>query len=198
MTEKTGAGARARSVALVLVGLLLGGAGAVTTAAAWRDDVFLGAEATPSTFDIQARTGTVDRHPTDPDIAPVWTPGAWYDVGLPGDPDTLVVPIVAPTVGDLHPLTSYAVPIELCNDGDVDGEIAEAIITTDTGLVELTSIDVDTIDVGTTIPADSCASDGAAEPLFGWIQFTTTDFGHDLDGSAGQFSIQISVVGVQP
>ena len=161
-------GARARLVALASVGLLLGGAGAATTAAAWTDEVVFGGTAAPSTLDVQARTGSLDPASGPPDgEAGTWVPGPWFDQGLLGDPDTIDVPIVTPTVTDMHPTTSYAAPIELCDAGDVDAEITSAVITTDTTVVDLTSVNVDTIDVGSIIPADSCASGGAGTPLFG-------------------------------
>ena len=170
-------GKRRRILGVVLASLLLGGIGAAATAAAWVDETHYTATAAASSFDIQARTSA---------------DGEWLDVGLPGDPDTDLPgnEIVLDGIEDALPGTSYAVPIFLCNAGGVDGVIADAEITETGTLVDLASINVDTISIGTVLPANSCND---TDQVSGFIQLTTrTDWG---DGRAGTIdTIRIRII----
>lgn len=177
--------ARAR---LLLAALLLGGIGAAITTAAWNDVAHLSAAAGASTFDIQGRFAADQ---------------AWQDVGLPGDPDTFEdgFEIAIPPVGDVLPAHSYVGDVFLCNSGGVDGRITaatlEEITTTtreggpaapDERLVEPGSIEVENIDVGTIIPANSCTPAVEPDPpddVEGIIHFSTNA---DFTGQYGHTS----------
>ncbi|KQQ93716.1 hypothetical protein ASF62_05785 [Leifsonia sp. Leaf325] len=161
---------------MVLASLVLGGIGAAATAAAWVDETHYTATAAASSFDIQART-SVD--------------GEWLDVGLPGDPDTDLAgnEIVLDGIEDALPGTSYAVPIFLCNAGGADGIIADAEIDVDGTLVDLASVNVDTISLGTVLPANSCND---TDQVAGFIQLTTiADWGAERSGILDVIRIRI-------
>ena len=170
-------GVRLLSLRYVLTAIALIGIGAAVTAAAWVDDVSFGANAQAASFDIQARTSAL---------------GDWQDVGLPGDPDSALPgnEIVLDGIEDAHPGTSYAVPVYLCNNGTIDGKIASAEISVDGTLVDLASVNVDTISIGTVLPANSCND---TDQVSGFIQLTTrTDWG---DGRAGTIdTIRIRII----
>ncbi len=145
------------AVRLALTCVVVAGIGVAMTAAAWTDQDRLTATARSSSYDIQARTSAT---------------GPWQDVGLPGDPDTDVPgsEIVIPPIEGALPGTSYAVPIYLCNAGDADGVLAAAEITNSGTLVDLASVNVDTISIGTVLPAGSCND---TDQITGYIQLTT-------------------------
>jgi hypothetical protein len=151
------AAATGRGTRLALTGIVVVGIGAAVTAAAWSDQNRFAAGARSSGFDIQARTSAT---------------GVWKDVGLPGNPDTDVPgnEIRIPPIAGALPGTSYAVPIYLCNAGDVDGVLSAAEISNTGTLVDLASVNVDTISIGTVLPANSCND---TDQVTGFIQLTT-------------------------
>jgi hypothetical protein len=179
---------------LVLAAVVLAGIGAAMTAAAWTDGAQFGATAGASTFDVQGRFA-VDAE--------------WEDVGLPGSPDTFEpgFEIVIPPVTDVLPDHSYAGDVFLCNAGDVDGRITAATLeelTTsaagvpiiDSRIVLDSSIEVEGIDVGTIIAANSCEPATVPDPandLHGIIHFTTESDFTGLYGSTSQIIIRIWV-----
>ena len=144
------------------------------TSAAWVDPATFGATAAGSTFDIQARFA-FDAN--------------WEDIGLPGSPDTFDdgFEVEIPPVADVLPGHSYVGDVFLCNAGDVDGRITNATldeVTTsrdggpslDLQLVTPGSIEVENINIGTIIPANSCTASTEPNPpndVEGTIHFTT-------------------------
>lgn len=163
-----------RAARLLLAGIALVGIGSAVTSAAWTDAVHHSASASASTYDIQARFA-LDQE--------------WQDIGLPGDPDTFDdgFEIAIPPILDVLPEHSYVGDVFLCNAGQVDGRITDAtleeITTTKTGpvspglrLVEPGSIEVENINIGTVIPANSCTPSSEPDPpndVQGIIHFTT-------------------------
>jgi hypothetical protein len=164
-----------RITGILAVGALTLGLTVGLTSAAWVDQVGFGAAAQGSTFDIQGRFAADQ---------------PWQDVGLPGSPDTFEdgFEIAIPPIADVLPAHSYVGDVFLCNAGDVDGHISNATLVeettsrdgTPTGpnlrLVEPLSIEVENIDVGTIIPANSCAPSTEPDPpndVEGIIHFST-------------------------
>ncbi len=159
------------------------------TSAAWVDLTQFGAPAAGSTFDIQARFA-FDAN--------------WEDIGLPGTPDTFEdgFEVEIPPVVDVLPAHSYVGDVFLCNAGAVDGRISDAtleeITTTKDGvpgvdlqLVEPQSIEVENINIGTVIPANSCTASTEPNPpndVEGIIHFTT------IDDFAGQYGSTTEIV----
>ncbi|MDY0909428.1 hypothetical protein [Microbacterium sp. CFBP9034] len=186
-----------RLTALVAAGALALGVSVGVTSAGWVDDVSLSAAAAGGTFDIQGR----------------FAAGAeWQDIGLPGDPDTFDdgFEIVIPPVVDALPAHSYVGDVFLCNAGDMDGRISFATleeVTTDRDgqplpdrrLIEPGSIEVDNIDIGTIIPANSCEPSSVADPandVPGVIHFTTNADFTGQYGSTSRIVIKIWVTSV--
>lgn len=172
---------------LAAAGALTVGLSVGMTAAAWVDTDRFTASATGSTFDVQARFAADQ---------------PWEDVGLPGDPDTFDpgFEVAIPPIFDVLPAHSYVGDVFLCNAGDVDGRITRAtldeVTTTRDGaplpgglrLVTPGSIEVEGIDLGTVIPANSCEPASVDDPpndLQGIIHFTTVD---DFTGQYGATS----------
>ncbi len=186
VSRKTSATGR-RLTGLVAVSALTLGLAVGVTSAAWVDDVNLAATASGGTFDIQARFAS---------------DAEWEDVGLPGDPDTFLpgFEVTIPPVADALPGHSYVGDVFLCNAGEMDGRITQAElieVTTDRDgeptpadqrLVTPGSIEVESIDVGTIIPANSCEPSSVPDPaddVEGLIHFTTVD---DFTGQYGSTS----------
>jgi hypothetical protein len=178
------------AVSALTLGLTIG-----LTSAAWVDQVGFATEAVGSTFDIQGRFASDQ---------------AWQDVGLPGDPDTFNpgFEIAIPPIIDALPAHSYVGDVFLCNAGDVDGRITQATldeVTTDRvgaplpgglRLVTPGSIEVENIDVGTVIPANSCEPSSVADPpndVEGIIHFTTVADFTGQYGSTSEIVIRIWV-----
>jgi len=188
------AGTGSRLTALLAAAALAVGLSAGVTSAAWVDDVSFGASAAGGTFDIQARFAQNSR---------------WEDVGLPGDPDTFNegFEIRIPPVRDALPAHSYVGDVFLCNAGAIDGRIIDATleeITTDRDdqqlpdirLIEPGSIEVENINVGTVIPANSCEPSSVNDPandVEGILHFTTTADFTGLYGSTSRLVIKIWV-----
>ncbi|MGI9822764.1 SipW-dependent-type signal peptide-containing protein [Agromyces sp. Marseille-Q5079] len=186
-----------RVARLLLVAIALGGVGAAVTTAAWSDTVQVASPIAASTFDIQARFAADSE---------------WEDVGLPGDPDTFEdgFEVAIPPISDVLPDHSYVGDVFLCNAGDVDGRIIratleeettsrEGIPTLDLRLVEESSIEVENIDLGTVIPANSCEPADVPDPVNdvqGIIHFTTIDDFTGQYGSTSQIVIKIWVISV--
>lgn len=188
-----------RITGLVAASALALGLSVGVTSAAWVDQASFGAAVTGGTFDIQVRTAS------DQD---------WADVGLPGTPDTFndgFEVAVAP-ISDVLPDHSYVGDIFLCNAGARNGRITDAtleeITTSRAGtrtspalqLVQPGSIEIENINVGTVIPANSCEPSSVADPPFdvqGIIHFTTiADFTGQY-GSTTRIVIKFSVTSDQ-
>ena len=181
--------------ALVTIALFGAGAGIGSTVAAWVDDTYLAATAEPATFDIWARFSEAN---------------PWEDVGLPGDPDSFVIPIELARYENVQPDHGYAGDVWLCNAGDVDGRITAAtLIETDPSgtpwvhLVVPGSIEVDGIDVGTVIPANSCPADPGPAPrgpldVYGVGHFQTVSDFTGLYGDESRILITITVESLVP
>jgi hypothetical protein len=185
------------------IGAFVVGIGAGVTSAAWVDQAsFSAAIASTGTFDIQGRFAESDeefrsRNSTAP----------WEDIGLPGNPDTYPpgFEIVIPPISDVLPGHSYAGDVFLCNAGSIDGVITGATLEEVTvnaqggasaPLVLVGSIQVTNIDVGTIIPALSCAPPSVQNPpndVEGVIHFTTVD---DFTGRYGATSSIVIRIGV--
>ncbi|UOE43817.1 hypothetical protein [Agromyces larvae] len=163
---------RALVAGLAVAATVVAVGGAVATTAAWNDQVSFGATAVASDagFDIRARTLV----PSDDGTGDLVL-GDWVDIGLPGNPDTDTFgeELVTAPVEGVQPDSNYAVPIYLCNAGDVDATIVDAELVTADVLVEQDSVNVDTISIGTVIPRNSCNDDD--DQVVGHIQFTTTE-----------------------
>jgi hypothetical protein len=192
-TESRAAGRRITgilAVSALTLGLTIG-----LTSAAWVDQLGFAAVAEGSTFDIQGRFAADQE---------------WQDVGLPGTPDTFDpgFEIAIPPIVDALPAHSYVGDVFLCNAGDVDGRITQATLdeltTTRDGvalpgglrLVLPGSIEVENIDVGTVIPANSCEPSSVADPpndVEGIIHFTTVDDFTGQYGSTSEIVIRIWV-----
>ena len=180
--------------AAIALGLSVG-----LTSAAWVDSTRFSATAAGSTYDIQGRFAA-----TQP----------WQDVGLPGNPDTFDdgFEIAIPPIHDVLPGHSYVGDVFLCNAGAVDGRITDAtlqeVTTTRDGapplpgglrLVNPGSIEVEAIDIGTIIPANSCEPASVADPandIEGIIHFTTVDDFTGQYGSTSKITIKIWVSSV--
>ena len=93
---------------IVLAGVAIVGVGAAVTTAVWTDDVFFGATATASSFDLQHAASAT---------------GPWSDDGVPGD--EAVVTITAAGLDTLSPSTTVDVPFYLCNVGTAAGTITD-------------------------------------------------------------------------
>jgi hypothetical protein len=196
--------ARWRGVAaLVGATAFLVGIGAGVTSAAWVDDVWLAATTRSSEFDIQARFGVNVEGET-----PGGSTAPWEDVGLPGNPDTYLpgFEVQIPPISDVLPGHSYFGDVFLCNAGDVDGVITNATLTETSvvagggaaprALVVVGSIEVDGIDVGTVIPANSCEPASVEDPVNdveGVIHFTTVDDFTGVYGATTTIVIRIEV-----
>lgn len=187
---------RAFVAALSTAAFAAAGIGVGSTVAAWVDDSFFQATATASSFDIWGRFNDQSN---------------WYDLGLPGDPDSFVVPILVGEYLNVQPSHGYAGDVYLCNAGDVDGVITAAVLsetqpdrTPWNHLVVPSSIQVEGIDVGTVIPAGSCPSDPnqhstpVANDVYGIIRFTTVDDFTGLYGDDSRILILITVQSVSP
>jgi hypothetical protein len=188
-----------RITGLVAVGALAVGLSIGLTSAAWVDQVGFGAAATGGTFDIQGRFAADQE---------------WQDVGLPGNPDTYDdgFEIAIPPISDVLPAHSYVGDVFLCNAGSVDGHISNATLVEETTerdgapsgpnlrLVEPLSIEVENIDVGTIIPANSCAPSSDPDPandVEGIIHFTTVSDFTGQYGSTTKIIIKIWVTSEQ-
>lgn len=162
---------------IALAGVAIAGVGAAITTAVWTDDVFFGATATASSFDLQHAAAAA---------------GPWSDEGVPGD--EAVVSISATGLDALSPSTTIGVPFYLCNVGTTAGTITA--ITTPvigdplgtTAGAELTAT-VTTPLVGATLPSDpSCAA-----PVVGTLQIVTTaDFPSDAQGESGEITFTVT------
>ncbi len=169
---------RRATLKLVLAGVAIVGVGAAITTAAWTDDVFFGATATASSFDLQGAAAST---------------GPWSDVGVPGD--EAVITIDAAGLDELSPSTTIDVPFYLCNIGTTAGTVT-AVSTPAIGDplgtaagAELTAT-VTTPLVGAALPSDpSCAA-----AVAGTLRVVTTAaFPSDAQGLSG--SITFSVTG---
>ncbi|MCS0500705.1 hypothetical protein [Protaetiibacter mangrovi] len=144
---------------LSLASIAVVGIGAAITIAAWTDDVYFGATATSSSFDLQGRVGA----------------GDWEDIGIPGETtETAPIELDVDAV-ELSPGVDVDLPFELCNVGTADGTITAISTPTlagelfDTAGAEVTAT-VDAPSVGTAVPSDpTCAS-----PISGNLNITTT------------------------
>ena len=194
---------RRRIIGLVAIGALVAGMSVGVTAAAWIDQAGFSAAASSSTFDIQGRFASHEAG-----LTPGGSTAPWEDVGLPGDPDTYPpgFEIDIPPISDVLPGHSYFGDVFLCNAGNIDGVITSATLEevttravggTDSPPLVLTgSIEVDGIDVGTTIPANSCEPATVQDPvndIEGVIHFTTVQ---DFTGRYGATSSIIIRIGV--
>ena len=109
----TGSGRRTRVLRVALAGIAILGIGAAITTAAWTDDVFFGADATASSFDLQGAP-----NPTGVACGPTLTYG---DVGLPGD--EAEIDITTTELGALSPDDVVVVPFCLYNAGSLSGTL---------------------------------------------------------------------------
>ncbi|MCS0500703.1 hypothetical protein [Protaetiibacter mangrovi] len=180
---------RMRVLAVVgVVGIAGFGAAVGSTAAAWVDEVPFGADASATSLDIWVRfSDSAD----------------WVDVGLPGDPDTLVVPLHLGDIAAATPDTSYLGDVFICNAGSADGTlVATDAYEVDAGgvrgdyLVPAGGIVASGVPVGTVIPAGSCPASPAGggvptdppDDVVGTIALTT------VDDFTGLYGVQTTVV----
>ncbi|MDY0909425.1 hypothetical protein [Microbacterium sp. CFBP9034] len=167
---------------LVLAGIAVVGIGAAITTAAWTDDVFFGATATASSFDLQGRA--------------VLTPAdEWQDLGLPGE-TTAAAPIVLDpaALAALSPGETIDVPFELCNAGTAPGTVSAVTTPVLTGPLATAAgasitLTVTSPSVGTVLPSDaSCAS-----PVSGTLQVVTTAaFPPEAQGTSGSIAFTVT------
>jgi len=164
---------------LVLAGVAVLGIGAAITTAAWTDDVFFGATATASSFDLQGR---------DP-------AGTWQDVGLPGT-TSAAAPIVltAAALADLSPGEIINVPFQLCNVGTAAGSVTAVTTPTLTGPLFVTAGDTLTATVTPSIVGAALPSDpGCATPAVGILRVeTTAAFPPAAQGQTGQIAFTVT------
>lgn len=109
----TGPGRRTRVLKIALAGIAILGIGAAITTAAWTDDVFFGADATASSFDLQGAA-----NPTGAACDGTLTYG---DDGLPGD--EAEIDITTADLGALSPSETVDVPFCLFNAGSLGGTL---------------------------------------------------------------------------
>lgn len=109
----TGPGRRTRVIKIAIAGLAVIGIGAAITTAAWTDDVFFGADATASSFDLQGAANPAGIACDDT--------LAYGDVGLPGD--EAEIDISTADLDALSPDDSVEVPFCLFNDGSLGGTL---------------------------------------------------------------------------
>jgi hypothetical protein len=168
---------RRTTLRIALAGVAIAGVGAAITTAVWTDDVFFGATATASSFDLQHSAAAA---------------GPWSDEGVPGD--EAVVAITAADLDALSPSTTIDVPFYLCNVGTTAGTVT-AITTPEIGDplgaaagAELTAT-VTTPLVGAVLPSDpSCAT-----PVAGTLQVVTTAaFPSAAQGLTGEITFTVT------
>jgi hypothetical protein len=170
-------GRRRSTLRLVLAGVAIAGVGAAITTAVWTDDVFFGATATASSFDLQGSTT-----PTGP----------WADVGVPGD--EAVITISAAGLDALSPSTTINVPFYLCNTGTTAGTVTAVTLPAigdplgTTAGAELTAT-VTTPIAGAALPPDpSCST-----PVVGNLQVVTTAaFPSTAQGQTGAITFTVT------
>lgn len=162
---------------IVLAGVAIVGVGAAVTTAVWTDDVFFGATATASSFDLQHAAAAA---------------GPWSDEGVPGD--EAVVTITAAGLDALSPSTTINVPFYLCNVGTTAGTVTDITtpvvgdpLATAAG-AELT-VTVTTPLIGAALPSDpTCAT-----PIAGTLQVVTTaDFPGTAQGLSGDITFTVT------
>jgi hypothetical protein len=177
MKTKRNPAGRRNTLRLVLAGLAVVGIGAAITTAVWTDDVFFGATATASSFDLQNAAAAA---------------GPWSDEGIPGD--DAVVTITAADLDALSPGVTIDVPFYLCNVGTTAGQVTA--ITTPvigdplgTAAGAALTATVTTPVVGTALPSDpTCAN-----PVVGSLQVATTaDFPFAAQGLSGDITFTVT------
>lgn len=144
---------------LALAGVAVLGIGAAITTAVWTDNVFFTATATSSSFDLQGRSGTA---------------GAWLDVGIPGDSDTVPITITGAGLDTISPSETVTVPFQLCNVGTSTGSITAVTAPTfagDFATAAGITVTMTGVTVGTPLPADTVA---CTSPITGNVVVTTT------------------------
>ncbi|KQP01166.1 hypothetical protein [Leifsonia sp. Leaf264] len=162
---------------IALAGIAVLGVGAAITTAVWTDDVFFGATATASSFDLQGRQAGA---PT------------WGDQGLPGDDATIV--LTSTELGNLSPSTTVTIPFELCNAGTADGTIetiTDPVIGDPLGSTAGANMTATITGVaeGDGIPSDTTC----ANPVTGNLVVTTTvDFPPTAMGQTGDISFRVT------
>ncbi|MET4157002.1 hypothetical protein [Agromyces sp. PvR057] len=109
----TGTGRRTRVLKVALAGIAILGIGAAITTAAWTDDVFFGADATASSFDLQGAA--------NPEGAACDATLTYGDEGLPGD--VAEIDITTAELGALSPEDVVVVPFCLYNAGSLSGTL---------------------------------------------------------------------------
>ena len=177
-------GRKRPTLRIALAGVALLGIGAAITTAAWTDDVFFGATATASSFDLQGRA--------------VLTPDAdvWQDLGIPGETSaTTFIDLDSTALAALSPGVTAAVPFELCNTGTAAGKVTAVSTPVLTGtLLEAAgttiSMMVTAPAVGTALPSDPACEN----PVPGTLTVSTsTTFPPEAQGTTG--TIVFSVTG---
>ena len=164
---------------IVLAGVAIVGVGAAVTTAVWTDDVFFGATATASTFDLQHSASAT---------------GPWSDAGVPGN--EAVVTITATGLDTLSPTTTVDVPFYLCNVGNVDGIVAD--ITDPVIVWPEAEFPVGTLTVTATVTTplvdDALDSDPTcASPVVGTLVVATTaDFPPAAQGTSGTITFTVT------
>ena len=167
---------------LVLAGIAVLGIGAAITTAAWTDDVFFGATATASSFDLQGR-----------DVG-----GTWQDVGLPGDTtDAAPIMLTSAALASLSPGVTVTVPFELCNVGTAAGTVTAVTapvltgeLATVPGVSTSLMMTVTSPTEGTALPPSNPT---CATPITGTLEVTTTaDFPPAAQGETGTISFRVS------
>ncbi|AYF98798.1 hypothetical protein D7I47_11415 [Protaetiibacter intestinalis] len=134
------------------------GIGAAATSAAWVDDVFFGATATASSFDLQgAPLGAAAN------CAAV-AEGAWEDIaGGTETTSTDYVDITTTALGAIAPDETYTVPFCLRNAGTIGGDIVVTEVTVSGDLVDegyLADADADATLASPTIGASNATVQG--------------------------------------
>lgn len=182
MNKQTPPTRKVKTLRMALAGIAVLGVGAAITTAVWTDDVFFGATATASSFDLQGRQA-------DPD--------PWQDDGLPGT-SSLLAPIVLDSaeLASLSPESTVTVPFELCNAGTADGTISAITdpvigdpLFSVPGVSTSMTAEVTLVATGTALPSDpTCLN-----PVVGNLVVTTTvDFPVAAMDQSGSISFQVT------
>jgi len=177
-------GRKRPTLRLVLAGVAVLGIGAAITTAAWTDDVFFGATATASSFDLQGRA--------------VLTPeDVWQDLGVPGETsETVRIDLDPAALAALSPDETFSVAFQLCNIGTAAGTVTavttpvlEGPLAAVEDVLTTVTITVESVAIGTALPSDP----GCATPVEGTLEVTTaTGFPPAAQGVSGTITFAVT------